>query len=702
MAILGKIRERSIFLIFIIGMALLAFVFTGVFDGNSSVSQDPVLVVGEEEVGIDEFSRQVEFVERSYRMSTMKAVEFAYEQTTNAKAYKQTFDALGLTVGKNHIEQFIKTDPNFSSDPQFQGEDGKFDTERFADFILDLSQNNPQGFEQWKAQEVAIKDNLRLQQYQDMVTAGLYVTNFEAKQSYTLQNQLADLDYVRIPYDVIADSLAQVTAKDIEAYIKENAEEYEREASRDLRYVMFSEDPTPDDKVVIENQLRELLKERSAYNEVSKQEEVFPSLAGVSADALASFISEYSDLPYQDVFLAETELSGNYANTLFNLSVGEVFGPYEDQGYSKISRLVSREKGGKAKARHILVAYRGAARAAETVTRSKADAKRQATKLLSQVRRGADFAQLARTNSDGPSASRGGELPEFTREQMAAPFSNFVFKNSVGALGVAETEFGFHVIEVQDKKDVVKLATVAKKLVPSEATSNQVFTKATQFELDIKQTDFQELATLKGYALKSINDVKVLDESLPILGNQRQVVRWAFEEDRKALDVKRFALSSGGYIIVQIAALKAAGIPSPDEVDGFVTAKVLKEKKKAMLLKQIDAFSTLEDLASQFDLSVSSSKAVNRFTSMLSGAAQEPEVVGAGFGLDLNDISEPIAGESGVFVVQLKAFKEAEELSNYAGYKASIVNTAKQNTQTFVADALKGNYEITDNRPLYY
>jgi peptidyl-prolyl cis-trans isomerase D len=201
---------------------------------------------------------------------------------------------------------------------------------------------------------------------------------------------------------------------------------------------------------------------------------------------------------------------------------------------------------------------------------------------------------------------------------------------------------------------------------------------------------------------KSINDVKVLDESLPILGNQRQVVRWAFEEDRKALDVKRFALSSGGYIIVQIASLKEAGIPNPDEVDGFVTAKVLKEKKKAMLLKQIDTFSTLEDLASQFDLTVSSSKAVNRFTSMLSGAAQEPEVVGAGFGLDLNDISEPIAGESGVFVVQPKAFKEAEELSNYAGYKASIANTAKQNTQTFVADALKGNYEITDNRSLYY
>jgi peptidyl-prolyl cis-trans isomerase D len=165
MAILGKIRERSIFLIFIIGMALLAFVFTGVFDGNSSSSQDPVLIVGEEEVGIDEFSRQVDYAERSYRMSTMQAVNFAYEQSANAKAYAQTFDAIGLQVGKAHIEQFIKNDPNFSSDPQFQGEDGSFDPNLFTDFILDLSQNNPQGFEQWKSKEASIKNNLRVQHH---------------------------------------------------------------------------------------------------------------------------------------------------------------------------------------------------------------------------------------------------------------------------------------------------------------------------------------------------------------------------------------------------------------------------------------------------------------------------------------------------------------------------------------------------------
>ena len=702
MAILSKIRERSIFLIFIIGMALLAFVFTGVFDGSSSTSQDPVLIVGDEEVGIDEFSRQVDFAERNYRMTTMQAVNFAYDQSTNAKAFEQTFDALGLFVGKTHIEQFIENDPNFSADPQFQGEDGSFDSNLFTDFILDLSQNNPQGFEQWKAQEASIKNNIRVQHYVDMVSAGLNTTNFEAQQSYALQNDLIDLEYVRIPYSVIPDSIVPVSNKDLERYLADNADSYEREESRDLQYVQFTETATPEDKVLIENELRELLTTSVEFNEVSKQEETFPSFGDIDTDVLSNFVNENSDVPFQDTFLSEAELSGNYANTLFNLPLGQVFGPYEDNGFTNISRIVSRLKQGKAKARHILIAYKGASRAAETVTRTKATAKKEAYTLLRKVKSDGDFAQLARENSDGPSASRGGKLPEFVREDMVAPFSDFVFGNRTGSFGVAETEFGFHVIEIQDKKDVIKLATISKKLIPSEATSNQVFTDATQFELDVQVADFKDVAAQKSYAVKDINDVKVLDESLPVLGVQRQVVRWAFEEGRQATDVKRFALSTGGYIIVQIKNVKKAGIPDVDELRGTVAPLVSKEKKKAMLLKQLNGYDSLEALATEFEQTVSTAKAVNRFTSMLAGASNEPEVVGVGFGMAKDVVSRPIGGNSGVFVLKVLANTPAEDLTNYAGYKASISNTTKQNIQTNVADALKSNFEVSDNRSLYY
>lgn len=702
MAILGKIRERSIFLIFIIGMALLAFVFTGLFDGNSNTSQDPVIVVGDEEVSIDEFSRQVDFAERNYRMSSMQAVNFAYEQTTNAKALKQTFDALGLTVGKSHIEQFLKTDPNFSTDPQFLGEDGTFSTERFADFILDLRQNNPQGFEQWKAQETSIKDNLRLQHYQDMVSSGMHVTTFEAQQDYAYQNDNINLKYVRIPYSTIPDTLVSVSSKDIEKYLKENETIYKREASRNLRYVQFSEDPTPNDKVLIENELRVLLTERNLFNEVSKQEETLPSLASVSIQNLPSLIAEYSDLPFQDTFVTEAEISGNYANTLFNLDIGAVFGPYEDNGYANISRLIAREKGGKAKARHILIAFEGATRAAEDITRTKAQAKTLANSLLRKAKRGADFAELARENSDGPSAPRGGELPEFVQEDMVAPFSDFVFKNRIGAIGVVESEFGYHVIEVQDKKDVVKLATIAKKLIPSEATSNQVFTDATQFELEVQQNDFSQQAKLKSYTIKEVNGVKALDESLASLGAQRQIIRWAYEEDRKPLDVKRFSLASGGYIVAQVSSMVSSGLPNAAEVQADVIAKVLNEKKKALILKKINSHTTLDEVAKQFELTVNTSKAVNRKTSMLVGVSQESEVVGASFGLEKNVVSDPIAGNSGVFVVQVTENTPAASLTNYAGFKASLTNNAKQNLQENIATAIKENFNVEDNRNVYY
>ena len=52
MAVLGQIRQRSVFLILVIGMALFAFVISGVFDGNSAGGgpSEPIAVVNDEEI----------------------------------------------------------------------------------------------------------------------------------------------------------------------------------------------------------------------------------------------------------------------------------------------------------------------------------------------------------------------------------------------------------------------------------------------------------------------------------------------------------------------------------------------------------------------------------------------------------------------------------------------------------------------------
>lgn len=97
------------------------------------------------------------------------------------------------------------------------------------------------------------------------------------------------------------------------------------------------------------------------------------------------------------------------------------------------------------RASHILLMYSGSARS--SANRSKEEAEKTIGELETQIKSGADFAELARANSDCPSASKGGDLAQFGRGQMVKPFEEAAFALAVGETsGVVETDFGFHLI----------------------------------------------------------------------------------------------------------------------------------------------------------------------------------------------------------------------------------------------------------------
>ncbi len=119
-------------------------------------------------------------------------------------------------------------------------------------------------------------------------------------------------------------------------------------------------------------------------------------------------------------------------------------------------------KGPRARARHILVAYKGAAQVPSNITRTREAAAARATEIRTAILAGADFAAQARDHSDGGTSRRGGELGTFPKGVMHENFENAVFALEVGALsGVVETPFGFHVIE----REVVVEVRVAQVLI---------------------------------------------------------------------------------------------------------------------------------------------------------------------------------------------------------------------------------------------
>ena len=96
MAILGQIRSKSIFLIIVIGLALFAFVISGVFDGKGYQAQEPVGIINGEEVLIEDFRSQVDFFERNYNQNGMIAVNNVWNQTLRSELLKQQFTITGI------------------------------------------------------------------------------------------------------------------------------------------------------------------------------------------------------------------------------------------------------------------------------------------------------------------------------------------------------------------------------------------------------------------------------------------------------------------------------------------------------------------------------------------------------------------------------------------------------------------------------
>jgi peptidyl-prolyl cis-trans isomerase D len=700
MAILGKIREKSIILILVIGMALFAFVISGVFDGLGTMSQEPVAIIGDEKVNIEEFSRRVDAVERNTGMSNVQAVNTVWDQVVTEYSFDQIQEKIGLSVGRVHVENFISNSPGFREDSRFQNALGEFDIVAFTDFINDIKINNPEMYRQWQLQEESIQSSISKQLYTTLIRSGIYHTSFDGKAAHELENDKISISYVKVPYSSIPDSLVTVTDRDIKKYINMHSNDFEVEESRSIRYVVFNEDASVEDNLAIENELKKLLEPQVIFNEVSGFEETLASFS--QTDNVQDFIAEYSDIPYSETYQTRVQL-GTYANTLFELSEGEVFGPYKDGSQFKLSRMMDVDRGGSVKARHILFAYAGSQNASSEVIRTKTEARREAYRVLRLARaKGADFAELARTYSDGPSKNRGGDLGFFRRGDMVEVFNDYAFAKPVGSLGVVETDFGYHIIEVQEKEDVVLIASVVKKIVPSESTSREVFRMATEFEDYSNKNGFTAAAESSVKDPRSAANISLMEESIPGLGSQRTIVKWAFSEETKINDIKRFDLMGGGYVVAELTDATAAGIKSVEDAQGLVRPIILQDKKYELLVSKYGDNAKLANFAEDYSQTISTSSAINAAAGSIAGAGIEPFVVGSGFSLQMNETSSLIQGKQGVFVLEVDLFEEANSLRSYEGYSSLLSEEAINSLRPLIDEVIRDQHDVVDNRFDYF
>ncbi len=706
MAVLNKIRQRSVFLIIIIALALFSFVLADVIRNGgmtSQKSQNVIATINGKDIEREQFARQVENYQRNLgpNASTSQAVNMVWDMNVKQAVLEEQFEELGIRVEEAQVKELLRRE--MGNNPNFTNEAGMFDENRLREYVATLKQTSPQAYQQWLDYEASVGKAAREEIYFNLIKAGVGATLAEGKLAYKFANDNVDLEFVQIPYSSVPDSEVEVSKSEISDYIKKNAERFNTEASRDIQYIHYTEMASQEDEAEVKAEIGALLNNKVEYNAVTKANDTLPGFS--DTEDIETFVNENSDVRYSDRFLFRKDLPREHAEALFNLNVGETYGPYKEAGSWKISRAVEvKQIPDSAKARHILVAFQGSP-VGQNITRSKTEAKQLADSISSVVKNNkGKFSELASEYSaDTSNKEDAGQLGWFTPGTMVPAFNDFVFTNNQGAVGVVETQFGYHVIDIQeqtDKQRAVKLATVSRAVQPSEKSMNDLFAEVTRFELSARDGDFASLAKENNKEVRPVKEIQELDENIPGIGAQRNIVQWAFNEDTKVGDIKRFEVRDG-YVVAQVTAANKKGTKSVEAASSTVIPILEKEKKAEIIKKKISG-NDLQAIAQSQGVEVNTANSVNRNSPTLPGVGSEPRVVGAAFAMEEGKVSKPVAGDKGVFVVKVLNKTEAPAPQSYRPYASREASARRTTINTEVFSALKNSAEIEDNRARFY
>ena len=565
MAILNSIRKRGIFLILIIALALFAFILSDVLTkGGGTKVQDTIATINGTDISRQSFMEEVEATQRNMgpNSNPSQAMNMVWDRELRRVILEEQYEKAGLSVEKAQLDDALKS--SLANNPTFLNEAGQVDDGKIQEYIASIKASSPEMYQQWINFEQNAAQGVLQRTYFNMIKGGLRTTVAEGEQEYHFQNDNLNFSYVLIPYSKIADADIKITDDEIKKYIAAHPNDYEVDAQADIQYVFFSEEPSEADIAEAQTETSALLNSKVEFNQDTKSNDTIPGFSNTKD--YEEYVNANSDVPYFDSWMFKSQLPPTVADTLINLNEGDIYGPFKvDNAFYLTKVLETKRMPDSADSKHILIRYAGTMRAPETITRTKEEAQKLADSLLGVVKKDkTKFAELASEFSDDGSSQNGGDLGTSTPGRMVPPFDKFIFNNPTGTIGLVETDFGFHVVEVgkqSEPKKAIRLATVVKNIEPSKKTTDDVFFRASKFEVAVKDGDFSELAKSQNLEVKPVNNLGKMEANIPGLGANRPIVNWAFNEDTKVGDIKRFSVPEG-YVIAQLTRKNEKGLMS--------------------------------------------------------------------------------------------------------------------------------------------
>ena len=721
MATLERIRRRSGLLIIVIGFAMAAFILTDLLGSGNSIFNDYSTIgkIDGQKIDRQDFATRIDELVASnpqYGNFTVKQqADFVWNQISREIIMGKEYDKLGFSVTPDELRYDLINNPQVRQIQLFQDQNtGQFTEESYSaglNYLIENKDQNPDFQEfwmQWVAFQKSVKDQSLVFKYNNAVEKGLYTPAALARADYIASSQSYNVSFIQLPYAAISDSTVTVSDADKKAWYNAHKEEFKQEAVRNIEYINFPIAPSAADKQEIEDELASIKANKVVYNTTTSTNDTTYGFAQTTNDS--AFAAMYSDQAVDMGYYTAGQLAPVLDTVLFAAEVGTIVGPYEEAGGYKMSKLSQiKFLPDSVKARHILIAFQGAERS--NATRSGQDAKALADSLFEVIKADKTTFETISTeyNDDVVAAGKGGDLGYFSQGQMATAFNNYCFYNKTGDIGLVFTQFGFHIIEITDQKGsnkAVRVASIFRNVYSSEATMNDIYAKASTFASEAQRSeDYTALANESGYQLRPATNIKEFEDQIPGLGASRKIVQWAWDEEREEGSIGLIENNGQGYVVVILTDIFEEGYTPMEKVMGRVTEGAINKKKGEQLVKQLEEAAAgkteLNAVAQAMNTTVKT-QSLNRKSVALTGAGNEPEIIGAMVSMQTNVLSKPMAGERAAYMFVVTSVNEAYDKQDYAEDQRNLNQAMRTRAAGQTFESIKAGVTIDDKRSMFY